>query len=100
MLFPTTEHWLVTPRGEVHALDFADDPPEDLCIPDKPLQDAIDFAAEHAIQPGLYITYRRFHLAAESGRLGVVYSVRPPTVGDMQLISAFRSGLEFTLRLS
>jgi hypothetical protein len=64
------------------------------------LHEVLDTAAEHVIQPSLYITYRRFHLAAESGRLGVVYSVRPPTVGDMQLLSAYRSGLEFSLRLS
>lgn len=90
----------MTPRGEVHPLHFEDDSPEELCIPDKPLHEVLDIAAEHAIQPGLYITYRRFQLAAESGRLGVVYAVRPPTVGDMQLISAYRSGLEFNLRLT
>ncbi len=94
------EHWLVTPRGEVHPLQFEEESPEELCIPDKPLHEVLDFAAENAIQPSLYITYRRYHLAAESGRLGIVYSVRPPTVGDMQLISAYRSGLEFNLRLS
>ena len=94
------EHWLITPRGEVHPLHFEDDSPEELCIPDKPLHEVLETASEHAIQPALYITYRRFHLAAESGRLGVVYAVRPPTVGDMQLLSAYRSGLEFSLRLS
>ena len=94
------EHWLITPRGEVHRLHFEDDSPEELCIPDKPLHELLDVAAEHAIQQSLYITYRRFHLASDSGRLGVVYSVVPPTVGDMQLLSAYRSGLEFNLRLS
>lgn len=94
------EHWLITPRGEVHPLQFEEESPEELCIPDKPLHEVLDIVGEHAIQPSLYITYRRFHLAAESGRLGVVYAVLPPTVGDMQLISAYRSGLEFTLRLS
>lgn len=94
------EHWLITPRGEVYPLQFGDDSPEELCIPDKPLHEVLDVAAEQAIQQSLYITYRRYQLAAESGRLGIVYSVRPPTVGDMQLISAYRSGLEFSLRLA
>jgi hypothetical protein len=94
------EHWLVTPRGEVHPLQFDLESPEELCIPDKPLNEVLEVAEEHAIQPGLYITYKRYQLAAESGRLGIVYSVRPPTVGDMQLISAYRSGLEFSLRLT
>lgn len=94
------EHWLLTMRGEVHPLNFDQESPEELCIPDKPLHEVMDCVEDQAIQSGLYITYRRYHLAAESGRLGAVYSVKPPTVGDMQLISAYRSGLEFRLRLA
>ena len=36
----------------------------------------------------------RFHLAHESWRLGIVYSVTPPTVGDIQILSAYRAGHE------
>lgn len=87
-------------RGEVHQLNFDMESPEELCIPDRPLSEVLDLAEDQAIQPGLYIMYRRYRLATESGRLGTVYSVTPPTVGDMQLISAYRAGLEFKLRLA
>ena len=47
-----------------------------------------------AIQDAPYIIYRRYHLAHESWRLGIVYSVSPPTVGDIQILSAYRAGHE------
>lgn len=81
-------------------LEFDHEPPEELCLPDRPVSEMVESAEEHLIQPAIYITYKRYHLAAESGRLGTVYGVRAPTVGDMQLLSAYRSGLEARLRLS
>ncbi len=92
--------WLITPRGEVMPLEFDHEPPEELCLPDRPVSEMVESAEEHLIQPAVYITYKRYHLAAESGRLGTVYGVRAPTVGDMQLLSAYRSGLEARLRLT
>ncbi len=47
-----------------------------------------------AIQDAAYIIYKRHQLPADSPRLGVIYSVDAPTVGDIQIISAYRAGDE------
>ncbi len=47
-----------------------------------------------AIQDAPYIIYKRHRLPADSPRLGVIYSVDAPTVGDIQIISAYRAGDE------
>jgi len=49
---------------------------------------------KRAIQDAPYIVYQRFHLAHESWRLGIVYSIAAPTVGDIQILSAYRAGHE------
>ena len=69
------ECWLITSRAEVLRLEFDD-------------------AATRSIQEAPYIIYRRYHLAHESWRLGIVYSIAPPTVGDIQILSAYRAGHE------
>jgi hypothetical protein len=88
------ECWLITSRAEVMRLEFGDEPPPEICLPDKPLLEIEDNAAYKAIQDAPYIIYSRFHLAHESWRLGIVYSVAPPTVGDIQILSAYRAGHE------
>lgn len=93
------ECWLITSRAEIMRLEFGDEPPPEICLPDKPLSEIEDDAAIKAIQDAPYIIYRRFHLAAESWRLGIVYAVSPPTVGDIQILSAYRAGHESRPRL-
>ena len=88
------ECWLITPRAEVRRLEFGDEPPPEICVPDKPLAELEDDAIKKAIQDAPYIIYRRYHLAHESWRLGIVYSIAPPTVGDIQILSAYRAGHE------
>ncbi len=88
------ECWLITSRAEVMRLEFGDEPPPEICLPDKPLSEIEDTAAHRAIQDAPYIVYGRYHLAHESWRLGIVYSVAPPTVGDIQILSAYRAGHE------
>lgn len=88
------ECWLITSRAEVMRLEFGDEPPPEICLPDKPLLEIEDNAAYKAIQDAPYIIYSRFHLAHESWRLGIVYSVAPPTVGDIQILSGYRAGHE------
>ena len=75
-------------------LEFGDEPPAEICLPDKPLLEIEDNAVQKAIQDAPYITYKRYHLAHESWRLGIVYSLTPPTVGDIQILSAYRAGHE------
>jgi len=91
---PSLECWLITSRAEVMRLEFGEEPPAEICLPDKPLLEIEDNAIQKAIQDAPYITYRRFHLAHESWRLGIVYSISPPTVGDIQILSAYRAGHE------
>jgi hypothetical protein len=93
------ECWLITSRAEVMRLDFGDEPPPEICLPDKPLSEIEDEAPVKAIQDSPYIVYRRYHLAHESWRLGIVYSLAPPTVGDIQILSAYRAGHESRPRL-
>jgi len=88
------ECWLITSRAEVKRLEFGDEPPPEICLPDKPLAEIEDNAVHRAIQDAPYIIYRRYHLAHESWRLGIVYSIAPPTVGDIQILSAYRAGHE------
>lgn len=88
------ECWLITSRAEVKRLEFGDQPPPEICLPDKPLAEIEDDAVHKAIQDAPYIIYRRYHLAHESWRLGIVYSIAPPTVGDIQILSAYRAGHE------
>ena len=88
------ECWLITSRAEVRRLEFGDEPPAEICLPDKPLLEIEDNAVQKAIQDAPYITYKRYHLAHESWRLGIVYSIAPPTVGDIQILSAYRAGHE------
>src|SRR5438270_2176583 len=88
------ECWLITSRAEVMRLEFGEEPPAEICLPDKPLLEIEDNATQIAIQDAPYITYQRFHLAHESWRLGIVYSIAPPTVGDIQILSAYRAGHE------
>ena len=88
------ECWLITSRAEVMRLEFGDEPPPEICLPDRALSDIQDDAAQRSIQEAPYIIYRRYHLAHESWRLGIVYSVAPPTVGDIQILSAYRAGHE------
>jgi hypothetical protein len=94
LLNMSMECWLITSRAEVMRLEFGDEPPAEICLPDKPLLEIEDNAVAKAIQDAPYITYRRFHLAHESWRLGIVYSIAPPTVGDIQILSAYRAGHE------
>jgi hypothetical protein len=75
-------------------LEFGDEPPPEICLPDKPLSDIHDEAPLRCIQDAPYIIYRRFHLAHESWRLGIVYAVAAPTVGDIHILSAYRAGHE------
>ncbi|HET9637206.1 MAG TPA: hypothetical protein VFP26_14850 [Gemmatimonadaceae bacterium] len=91
---PVMECWLITSRAEVRQLEFGDEPPPEICLPDKPLAEIEDDAIHRAIQDAPYIIYRRYHLAHESWRLGIVYSIAPPTVGDIQILSAYRAGHE------
>ena len=91
---PPMECWLITSRAEVMRLEFGDEPPPEICLPDRPLSDIQDDASKRSIQEAPYIIYRRYHLAHESWRLGIVYSVAPPTVGDIQILSAYRAGHE------
>ncbi|MFL5595177.1 MAG: hypothetical protein ACJ785_11275 [Gemmatimonadaceae bacterium] len=88
------ECWLITPRAEVMRLEFGDEPPWEICVPDKPLSEIEDNAPDKPIQDAPYIMYSRHHLAQESWRLGIVYSLVPPTVGDIQVLSAYRAGNE------
>ena len=88
------ECWLITSRAEVMRLEFGEQPPPEICLPDKPLSEIEDNAIHKAIQDAPYIIYRRYHLAHESWRLGIVYSIAPPTVGDIQILSAYRAGHE------
>jgi len=74
-------------------LEFGDEPPPEICLPDKPLSEIEDNAVK-PIQDAPYIVYQRFHLAHESWRLGIVYSIAEPTVGDIQILSAYRAGHE------
>ncbi|HEY0529424.1 MAG TPA: hypothetical protein VGD02_11385 [Gemmatimonadaceae bacterium] len=94
------ECWLITSRAEVLRLEFGDEPPPEICLPDRPLSEIEDDAAVRAIQDAQYIIYRRYHLAHESWRLGIVYSIAPPTVGDIQILSAYRAGHEARPRLA
>jgi hypothetical protein len=93
------ECWLITSRSEVRRFEF-DNPPEEICLPDKPLEDMEDDAHLTAIQDAPYIIYTRHDLPGESPRLGIVYSLNPPTVGDFQIISAFRAGHEARPKLA
>ncbi len=93
------ECWLITSRAEVMRLEFGDEPPPEICLPDKALSEIEDDAVEKAIQDSPYIVYRRYHLAHESWRLGIVYSLTAPTVGDIQVLSAYRAGHEARPRL-
>src|SRR4029077_4699289 len=88
------ESWLITSRAEGMPLEFGEEPPPEICLPDKPLSEIEDNATQRAIQDAPYIIYKRYHLAHESWRLGIVYSVSPPTVGDIQILSAYRAGHE------
>jgi hypothetical protein len=88
------ECWLITSRAEVMRLEFGEEPPPEICLPDKPLSEIEDNAPMKAIQDAPYIIYKRYHLAHESWRLGIVFSVAPPTVGDIQILSAYRAGHE------
>ena len=88
------ECWLITSRAEVMRLEFGEEPPEEICLPDKPLLEIEDNAMLRAIQDAPYLTYKRYHLAQASCRLGIVYSLNPPTVGDIQILSAYRAGHE------
>lgn len=97
---PRMECWLITSRAEVMRLEFGDEPPPEICLPDRPLAEIEDDAAVRAIQDAPYIIYRRYHLAQESWRLGIVYSLAPPTVGDIQILSAYRAGHEARPRLA
>jgi hypothetical protein len=76
-------------------LEFGDEPPPEICLPDRPLSDIQDDASRRSIQEAPYIIYRRYHLAHESWRLGIVYSVAPPTVGagGSLLVTQFVDGL-------
>src|SRR6266550_4969789 len=91
---PPMECWLITSRAEVMRLEFGDEPPPEICLPDKPLSQIEDNAVQRAIQDAPYIVYGRYQLAHESWRLGIVYSLAPPTVGDIQILSAYRAGHE------
>jgi hypothetical protein len=88
-----TECWLITPRSEVRRFEF-EVPPEEICLPDRPLSEMEDDASAASIQDAPYIIYRRHDLPDESPRLGIVYSIDAPTVGDIQIISAYRAGDE------
>ena len=88
------ECWLITSRAEVKRLEFGDQPPPEICLPDKALAEIEDDAVHKSIQDAPYLVYRRYHLAHESWRLGIVYSIAPPTVGDIQILSAYRAGNE------
>jgi hypothetical protein len=88
------ECWLITSRAEVMRLEFGEEPPAEICLPDKPLSEIEDNAPKKAIQDAPYIIYKRYHLAHESWRLGIVFSVAPPTVGDILILSAYRAGHE------
>jgi hypothetical protein len=88
------ECWLITSRAEVLRLEFGDEPPPEICLPDKPLSDIQDDCVQLSIQDAPYILYQRYHLAEESWRLGIVYSLAAPTVGDIQILSAYRAGHE------
>ena len=88
------ECWLITSRAEVMRLEFGEEPPTEICLPDKPLSEIEDNAAMKAIQDAPYIIYKRYHLAHESWRLGIVFSVGPPTVADILILAAYRAGHE------
>ena len=88
------ECWLITSRSEVMRLEFGEEPPAEICLPDKPLLEIEDTVLQKPIQDAPYLTYKRFHLAHESWRLGIVYSLSAPTVGDIQILSAYRAGHE------
>jgi hypothetical protein len=85
------ECWLITSRAEVLRLEFGDEPPPEICLADKSLSDIEEGSAQRSIQDAPYIVYQRFHLAHESWRLGIVYSLSAPTVGDIQILSAYRA---------
>jgi hypothetical protein len=76
--------WLITFRSEVRRLEF-DSPPDELCLPDKPLSE-MNLDAGNAIQDAPYIIYTRHKLPAESALRGFVYSLEPPTADDLELI--------------
>ena len=93
------ECWLITSRSEVRRFEF-EEPPAEICLPDRPLEQMEDDAPLGAIQDAPYIIYTRHHLPDESPRLGIVYSLNPPTVGDIQIISAYRAGDESRPKLA
>jgi hypothetical protein len=76
--------WLITFRSEIRRLEF-DTPPDELCLPDKPLGE-MDAGAGDAIQDAPYIVYTKHSPPSESGLLGFVYSLEPPTAEDLRLI--------------
>ena len=49
-------------------LEFGEEPPAEICLPDKPLLEIEDDVLQRAIQDAPYITYRRYHLAHEHER--------------------------------
>lgn len=85
------ECWLITSRSEVRRLEF-DFPPDEICLPDKPLGEMENDVPGTAIQDSPYIIYSRHDLAGERSRIGIVYSVTPPTEGDIRIISAHSAG--------
>jgi len=93
------ECWLITSRAEVLRLEF-ETPPEEICLPDKPLEEIEDDATEASIQDAPYIIYTRHELPEGAPRLGIIYSLTPPTVGDIQIVAAYRAGNESRPRLA
>src|SRR5258705_4735945 len=63
---PSMECWLITSRAEVMRLEFGEEPPAEICLPDKPLSEIADNTVLKAIQQDPYLVYRRYHLAHES----------------------------------
>src|SRR2546423_1285531 len=88
------ECWLIPSPSEVMRLEFGEGPPTEIFLPDKPLLEIEDPVLQKPIQDAPYLTYKRFPLAHESWRLGIVYSLSAPTVGDIQILSAYRAGHE------
>jgi hypothetical protein len=79
--------WLITFRSEVRRLEF-DTPPDELCLPDRPLGE-MDDEAGNAIQDVPYIIYTKHILPPESGVRGFVYSLEPPTAEDLEMLREF-----------
>jgi len=71
-LRPPMECWLITSRAEVMRLEFGEEPPPEICLPDKPLSEVEDNATRKALQDAPYIMYMHYHLAHESWRPAVV----------------------------